>query len=156
DASSVPPLVSKLGTHLKLLEGVEGKHHDERRTNHLLGEITQAERVTFAVERLALLPGSRAIPPALREEAGAALRAAGDAIGACAARVEAASGAIDVEARVTTLRAALARLAAAAERMRSGGRIDAADASNVEALGAGLDLLGDVVESRSLDLPATP
>src|SRR5262249_17942649 len=58
----VPPLVSKLGTHLKLLEGVEGQHHDERRTGRLLGEISQVELVTFAVERLALLATASGSP----------------------------------------------------------------------------------------------
>lgn len=155
--TAVPPLGSRLGVHLKLLEGVEGRHREERRTARLLGEISQVERVAFAIEGLALLaaaPGFRKLPAELREEADDALGAVGEAIEACARRVETAAGESDVEAAVAGLRAALSRLATAQQRLRAGGRMGADDESSFEALLAGLGLVGDVVDLPPVVSPA--
>jgi uncharacterized membrane protein YccC len=160
DASdAVPPLVSKLGAHLKLLEGVESKHRDERRTSRLLGAISQVERITFATERLALVaaaPGSRALPPALYEEASAALHAAEEAIESCARRLEAGSEELERDEAIARLRARLSELAASNERARSGGHVGSADASNAEALVAGLGLVCDVADPLPPALPSSP
>jgi hypothetical protein len=147
--AAVPSLESKLGVHLKLLEGVKGQHRDERRAAQLLGEISQVERIAFGTERLALIPpGPRALHGELRNQAGNSFRAGEEAIEDFARRVEGMSYAPRAGGGAAVLRASLAELAAARERALPA----AIDESNLSVLIAGLEQLGHLVE-MPLDVP---
>ncbi|HBZ68851.1 MAG TPA: hypothetical protein DEP35_03520 [Deltaproteobacteria bacterium] len=153
--AAVPALQSKLGAHLKLLDGVKSEHRDERRTARLLGEISQVERIAFATERLALIakvPGSHALHGELRNQVQDSLRTGGEAIEEFARRIEGESYAPFVGVSTAGLRASLSELTAAKERALLRPVPATTDESSVSALIAGLEQLGDVVEAP-VDVP---
>ena len=154
--AAVPPLQSKLGAHLKLLEGVKSQHRDERRTGRLLGEISQVERIAFATERLALVakePGSHALHGALRNQVENLLRSGEEGIEECARRVEATSY-TPYAGDAAGLPASLAEFTAARERALPGPVSSPTDASSVSVLIASLEQLGDIIEVP-LEVPQT-